>query len=72
MNILLVYPNPKGSYMLSTGIALLSACLKRDGHKVKLFDTTFYNETNIDGTPGKQKHFHLIVLKVLTEIELTA
>ena len=54
MNILLVYPNPKGSYMLSTGIALLSACLKREGHKVKLFDTTFYNETNIDGAPGKQ------------------
>ena len=57
MNVLLIYPNPKGSYMLSTGISLLSACLKREGHKVKLFDTTFYNETNIVGTPGQQKAF---------------
>ena len=57
MNVLLIYPNPKGSYMLSTGISLLSACLKREGHKVKLFDTTFYNETNIDSTPGQQKTF---------------
>ena len=60
MNVLLIYPNPKGSYMLATGIALLSAVLKREGHKVKLFDTTFYDELNIDGTiqifQVKKKH----------------
>ena len=33
--------------MLPTGVALLSACLKREGHIVKLFDTTYYNETTI-------------------------
>ena len=40
--------------MLPTGIALLSACLKREGHKVKLFDTTYYNKTTvIDGVQDK-------------------
>ena len=57
MKVLFVYPNHKGSNMLPTGVALLSACLKREGHKIKLFDTTYYNETNItndsDGTKQK-------------------
>jgi radical SAM superfamily enzyme YgiQ (UPF0313 family) len=57
MKVLLLYPNPKGSYMLSTAIALLSAVLKREGHKVKLFDTTFYDELNIDGTSGQKKSY---------------
>ena len=35
--------------MLPPGISLLSACLKRAGHKVKLFDTTYYNSVEIDG-----------------------
>ena len=30
--------------MLPPGIALLSACLKKEGHKVKLFETTLYNK----------------------------
>ena len=51
MKVLFLYPNHKGINMLPTGIALLSACLKREGHTVKLFDTTYYNETTfIDGT----------------------
>ena len=46
MKILFVYPNHKGSNMLPTGVALLSACLKREGHEIKLFDTTYYHETS--------------------------
>jgi len=50
MKVLLVYPNHKGMNMLPPGVALLSACLKREGHKVKLFDTTYYDKTTvIDG-----------------------
>jgi len=30
--------------MLPPGVALLSACLKREGHKVILFDTTYYED----------------------------
>jgi len=47
MKVLLVYPNHKGMNMLPPGVALLSACLKREGHKVKLFDTTYYDKTTI-------------------------
>ena len=36
MKVLLVYPNHKGMNMLPAGIALISACLKREGHKVPL------------------------------------
>lgn len=35
--------------MLPPGVALLSACLKKEGHFVKLFDTTSYNSVTIDG-----------------------
>jgi len=43
--------------MLPTGVALLSACLKREGHKIKLFDTTYYSETSYvnDSDATKQK-----------------
>ena len=35
--------------MLPPGVALLSACLKREGHKVELFDTTYYNSVDLEG-----------------------
>ena len=43
--------------MLPTGVALLSACLKREGHKIKLFDTTYYSEASYtnDSNATKQK-----------------
>ena len=47
MKILFVYPNHKGMNMLPPAIGLLSSCLKNAGHKVELFDTTYYN--NIEG-----------------------
>jgi|TARA_Y100000294_G_scaffold177769_1_gene204715 radical SAM superfamily enzyme YgiQ (UPF0313 family) len=47
MKILFIYPNHKGMNMLPPAIGLLSACLKRDGHKVQLFDTTHYNSVKI-------------------------
>ena len=40
--VLFLYPNHKGNYMLPPAIGILSACLKRSGHSVKLFDTTHY------------------------------
>lgn len=43
MNILFVYPNKDTFGYKPVGIALLSALLKRDGHKVALFDTTFFD-----------------------------
>ena len=35
--------------MLPPAVGLLSACLKREGHDISLFDTTHYNSVRIDG-----------------------
>ena len=50
MKVLFIYPNHKGMNMLPPAIGLLSACLKRDGHTVQLFDTTHYNSVKIGNT----------------------
>lgn len=42
LRVLLVYPNLQMVNLLPSNIAILSAMLKRAGHEVKLFDTTFY------------------------------
>lgn len=42
MKVLFVYPNVHNASRINLGIAYLSACLKKAGHQVKLFDTTFY------------------------------
>ena len=42
MKVLLLYPNLYGMNMLPPAIGLFTAILKRDGHEVRLFDTTTY------------------------------
>jgi len=48
--VLLVYPNYSMVNLLPTNIGILTACLKRNGFIVDLFDTTFYrtSEKTID------------------------
>ncbi|MDD4869635.1 MAG: radical SAM protein [Kiritimatiellae bacterium] len=41
MNVLFVWPNKDDGFHLSLSISLLSALLKRDGHKTACFDTCF-------------------------------
>lgn len=41
MKILLVYPNKVMASRIPMGLAYISSYLKRDGHNVKVFDTTF-------------------------------
>ena len=48
MKVLFIYPNHKGMNMLPPAVGLLSSCLKREGHKVSLFDTTHYNSVKIN------------------------
>ncbi|MBO45467.1 MAG: radical SAM protein [Planctomycetes bacterium] len=53
INVLFVYPNSYGMNMLPPAIALLSAVLKKEGHRVDLFDTTYYSTdfgSDSDGT----------------------
>ena len=40
--VLLVYPNQSGIRRIVPSLAVLAASLKRHGHEVALFDTTFY------------------------------
>lgn len=44
MKVMLLYPNHKGMNMLPPAVGLLSSCLKRAGHSVRLFDTTYYDK----------------------------
>ena len=44
MKVLLLYPNLYGMNMLPPAIGLFTALLRRDGHKIKLFDTTIYED----------------------------
>jgi len=44
--VLLVYPNLMLVSLLPNNIALLSACLKKEGFDVRVFDTTLYKTTD--------------------------
>ena len=42
IKVLVLYPNTYGMNMIPPAIGLFSALLKREGHKVEIFDTTYY------------------------------
>ena len=42
LKVLFLYPNLFGTNMIPPAIALFSAMLKEKGHKVEVFDTTYY------------------------------
>ena len=42
IKVLFLYPNTYGMNMIPPGIALFSAILKKEGHQVEIFDTTYY------------------------------
>ncbi len=43
MKVMLVYPNDRMDSLIPVGLSVISAHLKKAGHEVKLFDTTFYD-----------------------------
>ena len=51
IKVLFLYPNHKGNYMLPPAIGILSACLKKAGHEVDLFDTTQYASFDLEFRP---------------------
>ena len=42
IKVLFLYPNTYGMNMIPPAIALFSAILKKEGHQVQIFDTTYY------------------------------
>ena len=53
IKVLFLYPNTYGMNMLPPAIATFSSILKNEGHKIEVFDTTYYSTdhgNNSDGT----------------------
>ena len=61
IKILFVYPNTFGMNMLPPAIATFSAILKKAGHEVKVFDTTYYAvDHGIDSDGSKEDRLNVV------------
>ena len=61
INVLFIYPNTYGMNMLPPAIALFSSLLKKEGHKVQIFDTTYYNiDYGIDSDGSKVDRLNVV------------
>ncbi len=64
INVLFLYPNTFGMNMLPPAIATFSAILKREGHKVEIFDTTYYAvDYGIDSDGSKEDNLRVVPFK---------
>ena len=65
IKILFVYPNTFGMNMLPPAIAMFSAILKKEGHKVQVFDTTYYSmDYGIDSDGSKIERLNVVPFKM--------
>lgn len=53
---LLVYVNSFMDNLIPIGTSILSACLKKEGHEVALFDTTFYRTKDKTGDEVRKNY----------------
>ena len=61
MKVLFIYPNTYGMNMLPPAIALFSALLKQEGHKVEIFDLTYYaTDFGIDSDGSKIENLNVV------------
>ena len=51
--VLLIHANSSMDTLIPPALATLSACLKKAGNEVKLFDTTFYNTRGFTGDDAR-------------------
>lgn len=61
IKVLFLYPNTYGTNMIPPAIALFSAMLKKRGHKIEIFDTTYYN-TGYGVNPNQAQEDRLAIL----------
>ena len=65
MKILFIYPNTYGMNMIPPAIAMFSTMLKKDGHKVEIFDTTYYQtDHGIDSDGSKMERLNVVPYKM--------
>ncbi len=61
INVLFIYPNTYGMNMLPPAIALFSALLKGAGHKIEVFDSTYYQtDYGIDSDGTKMEFLNVV------------
>lgn len=61
INVLFVYPNTFGMNMLPPAIAMFSSLLKREGHKIEVFDATYYQtDYGIDSDGTKMEFLNVV------------
>ena len=59
VRVLFIYPNTYGMNMLPPAIAMFSAILKKEGHAVQIFDTTYYSlDYGIDSDGSKMERLN--------------
>ncbi|MEA2036091.1 MAG: radical SAM protein [Nanoarchaeota archaeon] len=56
MNVLLIYANGVSEGYLPIGVAMISAVLKKAGHNVKVFDTSFYESDRVTNREAREKY----------------
>jgi anaerobic magnesium-protoporphyrin IX monomethyl ester cyclase len=65
IKVLFVYPNTFGMNMLPPAISLFSALLRQEGHKVDLFDATYYAiDYGVDSDGVKADHLNVVPFEV--------
>ncbi len=68
MKILFIYPNTYGMNMLPPAIAMFSAILKKHGHDVQIFDTTYYSlDYGMDSDGSKMERLNVVPFKMETK-----
>ena len=61
IKVLFIYPNSFGMNMLPPAIALFSSILKKEGHKVEIFDTTYHaQDDGLDSDGSKMDKLQVV------------
>ena len=65
IKVLFIYPNTYGMNMLPPAIAMFSAILKKEGHQVQIFDTTYYSiDYGMDSDGSKMERLNVVPFKM--------
>ena len=60
INVLFIYPNTFGMNMLPPAIAMFTSILKKEGHNIDIFDTTYYSvDHGIDSDGSKMEKLNV-------------
>ena len=61
IKVLFIYPNTFGMNMLPPAIAMFTSILKKEGHNIDIFDTTYYSvDHGIDSDGSKMEKLNVV------------